>query len=327
MKKFNSHIFARFLQMLVTSNNKNLDTIYKKIEATSKKTEELKNMQGETYYLHKKLIENQNKLTSIINTATDAIIVLDINNNVVLWNKAAEKIFGYSLEEIQSLGIRSIMKYDDFTKHSKKIMNFKIEFLFNKNINMLSQIVQRFAMRKDGTIIPVEISYSSWRNNGDVYFTGIIRDLTEILKSREKIYTLETINTLIIKNEADGIIVFDKDLKYKIWNPTMEKITKVKAEEVLDKNVYDMFPGLKESEFKIIIPKVFEGNEVRASLSLYTDKEGEQKYIKGTYSPLYDFNKENIIGIIGDIRIVPVEDIKNPHLVQHMDSTGKILKK
>lgn len=319
-------ILKDFFKILITSNNKNLDNISKKIEVTSQKTAELKSLQDGIYNLQKQLVANQNKLSSIINTVTDAIIVIDLNGEVVLWNRAAERMFQYTIDEIHQLGLGVIMDIVDKNSHTQRIAQLKSEFKYNKNININNKLIYKTARRKDNTTLPVEISVSSWRNNGDLYFTAIVRDLTERAETLKELYTSQTINELIISNAADGIMVYDKNLNYLVWNPAMETITKYKAEEVIGKNVFDVFPGLKDSEFTHIFPTVLSGSEARASLSYYTDKEGEHKYLKGRYSPLYDVNKENIIGIVGIIRIFPKEEVRTPDAVQQMDATGKTTK-
>ena len=316
-------IIKDFFKILITSSNKNLDTISKKIEATSEKTSELKILQHGIYTLQKQLIENQNKLSSIITTATDAIVVLNINREIILWNTAAENMFQYTIEEIQLNGLQTIMDIRDFKSHNKRIDELKAEFIYNKNISILNKLVLKDAIKKDGTIFPIEISIASWRNNGDLYFTAIIRDLTERQETLKKLYTLETINSLIIRNAPDGIVVYDLDLKVLSWNPVMEKITNIVSEDIVGKNIYEVFPGLKDSETSEIFNIVLSGIEKRGSLTLYKNKEGTEQYIKGTFSPLYDINQDKIIGVVEVLRIFSIDEVRTPETVQKMHWTGK----
>ena len=322
-------IITDFFEILITSNNKNLDLISKKIEETSKKTAALKDLQDHTYTLQKQLIENQNKLSSIINTATDAIVVLNLNGEIILWNKAAEKMFQYTIDEMHTYGMAAITSPLDYNIHKERFDFFKTEFLVknNKNVSVKDKLIQGNAVRKDGTVFPVEISVSSWRNNGDLYFTGIIRDLTEREETLKKIYTLESVNALIIKNAPDGIVVYDLNLNVLSWNPAMEQITTVKKEEVLGKNIYTTFPGLLHSDIVDVFKLALSGKENRGPLMLYTDREGNSKYIKGTFSPLYDEKSDKIIGVVELLRIYPEEEVRTPHLVDKMDWTGKTPKK
>lgn len=320
------NILKDFFKILITSNNKNLDIISKKIEITSKKTTELKSLQEGIYTLQKQLIENQNKLSSIINTATDAIVVLDLEGNVILWNKAAEYMFQYTIEEIHTLGIGVVLDSLDKIALEKYMQELKLQFITNKNINIKNKVIYKKTKRKDGSIFSAELSISSWRNNGDLYFTCIIRDLTEREDILKRLYTVEAIHSLVISNVADGIMVFDKQLNYITWNPAMENITGYKEDQVLGKNVFDIFPGLKDSEIPDIFKKVLNGEEASTSLFLYTDKNGIKKYLKGKYTPLYNIDKTEIIGIICVIRIVTKDEIKSLKLVQNIDSTGKITK-
>ena len=316
-------IIKDFFKILITSSNQNLDTISKKIEATAEKTAELKLLQQGIYTLQKQLMENQNKLSSIITTATDAVIVLNINGEVILWNPAAESMFQYTIAEIQDLGLGVIMDVLDFKMHTNKIQTNVTEYISNKNISILNKLVPKNGLKKDGTVFPIEISISSWRNNGDLYFTGIVRDLTERQETLKKLYTLETINTLIIKNAPDGIVVYDLDLNVLSWNPLMEKITNIISEDIVGKNIYDVFPGLRDSETSETFNIALSGTEKKGSLTLYKNKEGEEQYIKGTFSPLYNVYQNKIIGVVEVLRIFSIDEVRTPETVQKMHWTGK----
>ena len=316
-------IIKDFFKILITSSNQNLDTISKKIEATAEKTAELKLLQQGIYTLQKQLMENQNKLSSIITTATDAVIVLNINGEVILWNPAAESMFQYTIAEIQDLGLGVIMDVLDFKMHTNKIQTNVTEYISNKNISILNKLVPKNGLKKDGTVFPIEISISSWRNNGDLYFTAIIRDLTERQETLKKLYTLETINTLIIKNAPDGIVVYDLDLNVLSWNPLMEKITNIISEDIVGKNIYDVFPGLRDSETSETFNIALSGTEKKGSLTLYKNKEGEEQYIKGTFSPLYNVYQNKIIGVVEVLRIFSIDEVRTPETVQKMHWTGK----
>ena len=66
---------------------------------------------------------------------------------------------------------------------------------------------------------------------------GILRNITRRKEMEQAMRRSEIFNRAIINNVGEGIAVYDRELKYKVWNPFMEEITGKSASEVLDKRV------------------------------------------------------------------------------------------
>jgi PAS domain S-box-containing protein len=57
----------------------------------------------------------------------------------------------------------------------------------------------------------------------------------------------EKLSALLIENSVDGILAFDQDLRYTIWNPSMERISGVARSDVIGRVATDVFPYLAET--------------------------------------------------------------------------------
>ena len=106
-------------------------------------------------------------------------------------------------------------------------------------------------------------------------------------------------NEQIIQGAQEGIIVYDTDLRYRVWNPFMEKITGFSADKVLGKYPLEVFPFLKESSVIERLEKALRGKSVMSIDFPYNVPEtGKSGWITDSSAPLHNAKGE-IIGVIG----------------------------
>ncbi|HEY0459994.1 MAG TPA: EAL domain-containing protein [Pyrinomonadaceae bacterium] len=116
------------------------------------------------------------KFRSVIQTASDAILLADEKGKITLWNKAAESIFGYREEEIVGFPVTSIMG----VKYAQKAISAGLQFTLENVLKPFDgKLIESTGRRKDGSEFPLELSGSVWRTSDGVYYTGILRDITE----------------------------------------------------------------------------------------------------------------------------------------------------
>lgn len=102
--------------------------------------------------------------------------------------------------------------------------------------------------RKDGSKIWIaETAQVVNDHNGTfLFFEGTVQDISERKAAQEELRRETEFTEGLIKSSINGVLAFDRDYRYTVWNPAMEKITGKKAEEVLGKVSYEVFPFLKE---------------------------------------------------------------------------------
>lgn len=129
------------------------------------------------------LRESEQKFRALTQTAREAIITADRNGNIVYINHGAEKMFGYAAKEItgESLTVLMPERYRD--PHREGLQRY----LKTGQGRVLGRTVELSAIRRDQTEFPVELSLSSWQSGGEVFFTGIIREITDRKRAEEEI--------------------------------------------------------------------------------------------------------------------------------------------
>jgi PAS domain S-box-containing protein len=123
-----------------------------------------------------KIFESKTILSGIINTAEDAIISVDYNQNIILFNQGAEKIFCYSAEEVIGKNLGMLLPESIRSDHSEHINNFGKSEIVSKGMKERSEIT---GLRKNGDIFPAEANISQVEIDGRQIFTAILRDVSE----------------------------------------------------------------------------------------------------------------------------------------------------
>ena len=149
----------------MTNCEKEIKALNRILEIMSKNV--LETISGDIKLLEKRYL-------AITETVIDAIILIDEEGRIIFCNPTTMKMFGYE-KEIIGNNITILMPERYRQAHQKGLNRYRNTGLSK----IVGNIVEMVGLRKDGTEFPVEISLSVWMNNGQCFFTGIIRDITE----------------------------------------------------------------------------------------------------------------------------------------------------
>ncbi|MBF0488209.1 MAG: DUF3365 domain-containing protein [Nitrospirae bacterium] len=149
--------------------------------------------------------ESEVTLHSITQSVNEAIISTNANGDIILWNKAAEAIFGYTEEEIIGRNVTTLMPERYRDTHISGLNRFITE----GKATVIGKVMELHALRKNTAQFPVEVLISNWTTKDGTFFTGIIRDITQRKKLEadviDKKRQLETIAHDLEIRVADGI--------------------------------------------------------------------------------------------------------------------------
>ena len=119
--------------------------------------------------------------TVLVETAPDAIILADNHGTIILWNRAAQHLFGYGEEEVLGQPLTCIMPARYREMHQKGMDRVRA----TGQSKLAGKPIELFGLKKDGTEFPLELSLGTWQCDGSLYFSGIIRDITGRKRSEE----------------------------------------------------------------------------------------------------------------------------------------------
>jgi len=150
------------------------------------------------------LRESEEKFHSITVSAQDAILMMNDEGNISYWNEAAERMFGYSENEIMGWPLHEMLAPERFLEaHHKAFDHFKK----TGEGAAVGKTLELVALKKDNTEFPIELSLSTVMSNGRWNAIGIIRDITERKKMEFELKQNEEMMIAQSKQAAMGDMI------------------------------------------------------------------------------------------------------------------------
>jgi PAS domain S-box-containing protein len=125
----------------------------------------------------------EEKFRAVAETANDAIVSADSNGNIIYFNKAAGRIFGYSEGDAVGRPLTLLMPERFHDAHRQGLRRF----LSTGEAHVIGKTVELVGTRRDGTEFPLELSLATWKNGTETFFTGILRDMTDRKRADEEV--------------------------------------------------------------------------------------------------------------------------------------------
>jgi PAS domain S-box-containing protein len=130
------------------------------------------------------ILESRRRMEGIVQSAMDAIITIDESQRVVLFNPAAEKIFGYSADEVLGQPVTMLIPERFRPRHDQYVRRFFDSGVLNRPLRG-QQNDDLKALRNSGQEFPIEASISQVTVDGEKVGTIVLRDITERRTSEE----------------------------------------------------------------------------------------------------------------------------------------------
>ena len=129
------------------------------------------------------LRESEDRIRTMLDTTVDGIITIDTRGRIESFNQAAERIFGYTVEEVVGQSINMLMPAPYREEHDEYMSSY-LETGQAKIIGIGREVT---GLRKNGKTFPMELAVSEVRTKGRLIFSGIIRDITKRRKLEQEI--------------------------------------------------------------------------------------------------------------------------------------------
>lgn len=235
----------------------------------------------------------------ILDAVDQPVIVTDPKGRILYWNTAAEDLYGWSAEQVVGEKITSVTVPQGEAEASAP----ELLGALRRGKSWSGEFVVR---RADGSTFPAWVSDAPiLGKHGDIIgIVGVSWDLTEQKHKAEELRRGRDFSETLLRSSGDGILAFDRDWRYTLWNPAMEEISGLPAEEVLGRLMPEAFPFLEETGHMNLIAPVLEGEHIFVAEAPYVvPSTGRSGVFEGRYSPLRSSGGgvEGGIGIIRDI--------------------------
>ena len=113
---------------------------------------------------------------SIVESAADAIVVVDEGRRIILFNPSAERVFGYRASEVEGKPLDMLLPHRFVETHREHVSAFAGDPRGGRRMGEHSEV---FGLRSDGSEFPAEVSIAKLTRSDQTAFTAIVRDITE----------------------------------------------------------------------------------------------------------------------------------------------------
>jgi two-component system NtrC family sensor kinase len=239
----------------------------------------------------------EQRYRSIAESTPDGMVTVNADGSIVLWNRAAEKIFGYSVKEMLGKPLNRIMPKRFHEAHKSRLDHVAS----GGKPRIIGKTVELIGLRKDKSEFPLELSMAKWKTGEGVFFTAVIRDITERKQTEETLQQSQERYQNLVENINDIIFEVDTEGNMTYISPAIERFAKYKADEFIGQNFSrfvhpDDMPGLISSFLRVLagILKPFEFRVL--------DKDGSIHYARSNSRQRMQHGQViGITGVLSDI--------------------------
>jgi PAS domain S-box-containing protein len=198
-------------------------------------------------------------LQAIIRSASDAIITADARGDIITWNPAAEHIFGYSADEAIGQQLTLIIPERFHAAHHEGLGRV----VATGETRIIGKTVEVAGKRKDGTELPIELALATWVSDGDRFFTGIIRDVSDRAQLVSALSNSEARLGAILESANDAIIGIDAEGRVVLWNAHAAELFGYTSDEMRGRPLTAIIPERYREAHHAGIHRVVETGETR----------------------------------------------------------------
>lgn len=257
------------------SNTTHLDENNKPISVTSIGEDITEKIKAET-----ELKLSEEKYRQLIETASDAIYLMSDDGKIIDTNRCACDMLGRTKEELLKLTIHDV----DPSFPLQDFLDFWQSTPYNEQ-----RIFETRHQKKDGTLIPIEISGTKYKIDNKDYYYGIARDITERKKSEKDLIENEEKFRTLITSMNDLVFVFDENKRFTYYHAPNSESLILEPDDFLDKTISEVMPASINELFDKAFSVVKKGKAHR--FEYFLEIQGEIEWYSMQLSPMYKDDK------------------------------------
>ena len=163
------------------------------IRATLRRAVGLKALALQAEYVRNALTASEDRFRSVVQSATDAIVIADGVGHILSWNRAAQIMFGYVEEEVLGGPLTLLMPVRYRESHQRGLERVTS----TGQPHLIGRLVELEGLRKDGSEFPLELSLGMWKAKGETFFSGILRDISERRSAERRLAAQHAVSRIL----------------------------------------------------------------------------------------------------------------------------------
>jgi PAS domain S-box-containing protein len=238
------------------------------------------------------LRDSEEKFSNLFHNCSDAILIHDLDGNIVDVNQRCLDLFGYQKSDILTLNISRLHPVEalDESKQAfatvaeKGFVSFEIDF-----------------RKKDGEVFPAEVSSSLFEINGKKVIQGIVRDITERRLAERALRDSEERHRALVENINEIIFTLDTHGHFSYISPVAERILGYTPDEITGQPFNCFVHPDDTAGVLVAFDQSFSCDTTPHEFRIL-DKTGTTHYVRASCRPLLtDGRVSGLTGIMADI--------------------------
>ena len=177
------------------------------------------------------------KIRAMADASHDAVIMINSSGEVLFWNQAAERMFGYSAEDALGKEMHMLFVPEDYRAQAFAGLE---QFARTGTGVALGKVLELYAQDGEGKRFPVEVAVSPFKLDDGWYAVGQVRDITERKKAEEALRDAEERSRLVLESAAEGIFGVDENGGLLFINTSACDMLGICDIDTMGKNVHEL---------------------------------------------------------------------------------------